>query len=114
MLAEYEMIRPALPLCFVALLCGCAAPATGDRSQIGADGGAVEVAAPTGNFARITLPVLGLQQSDEAPGRCEASVYGSLAAMRDGTLCVCRQGSGSEPGIWMRADSSAECWTDLK
>jgi hypothetical protein len=114
MLAGYEMIRRGLIPCLAALLCGCAALATGDRSQIAADGGTASVAAPAGSFARVTLPVLGLQQNDNAPGPCEATVYGSLAAMRDGTLCVCRQGSDGPPGVWMRADSSAACWRDLR
>jgi hypothetical protein len=108
------MIRLALPLCLAALLCGCASPATGDRSQIAADGGAASIAAPAGEFARVTVPVLGLQQNDKAPGPCEATVYGSLAAMRDGTLCVCRQDAGGRQGVWARVDTRTECWTDLK
>ena len=87
-------------LAIALLLAGCAAPA--------------DVAPPAdvdAGMSGIAMSSLRIVPQSAAPARCEKKLYGTLVAMRDGALCVCRQGSDHR-GVWAHIESGKACWPD--
>jgi hypothetical protein len=82
------------------LLAGCAAPA--------------DVTPPAdidAGMSGISMSSLRMVPQSAAPARCDKSIYGTLAAMSDGALCVCRQGPNHR-GVWAHIESGKACWPD--
>jgi hypothetical protein len=90
-----------LPVLAIALLLsGCAAPA--------------DVTPPAdidAGMSGIAMSSLRIVPQSDAPARCDKSLYGTLVAMRDGALCVCRQVSGDRSS-WAHIESGKACWPE--
>jgi hypothetical protein len=94
-----------LPVLAIALLLsGCAAPA--------------DVPPPAdinASMSGISMSSLRIVPQSVAPAGCDKSLYGTLVAMRDGALCVCRHLEKDGPGdrsSWAHIESGKACWPD--
>jgi hypothetical protein len=96
----------------LALVC-CAPPSAITGTQPAATRAAAEKPGPGSQIGQISVMFLSLQRFDSAPAVCTAALYGSIAAMRSGALCVCQQGADGG-GVWMHAGSDEACWPDNK
>jgi len=95
-----------------ALVC-CAPPSATTGAQPAATTAAAEKPVPGSQIGQISVMFLSLQRFGSAPAGCTAALYGSIAAMRSGALCVCQK-SADGRGVWMHAGSDKACWPDNK
>jgi hypothetical protein len=96
----------------LALVC-CAPPSAITGTQPAATRAAAEKPGPGSQIGQISVMFLSLQRFDSAPAVCTAALYGSIAAMRSGALCVCQQ-SADGRSVWMHAGSDEACWPNNK
>jgi hypothetical protein len=101
--------RLPLLLSVAALLGACAAGPNGRPATRTA---LAEAPAPTADQINsgIGAVFLRLEQRNAPPARCDAALYGTIAAMTGAGLCVCQPQSAAAGGEWVRVPSGELCW----